>query len=90
MRLKNLIEHFTLYLYQNICRSLFENHKPLFAFLMALRILRYDNAINVKEMRYLLVGTSLMSAPQPNPCPDWLDEKSWKYLCELETVSSPF
>ncbi|KAH0572596.1 Dynein heavy chain [Spironucleus salmonicida] len=89
-RLKNLIEAFTLYLYQNICRSLFESHKPLFAFLIALRILKSENKITNTEMKFLLIGSKMREATSQNPCNDWLEEKYWKSICELESLGSAF
>lgn len=54
-RLTNLINHFTLFLYQTICRSLFDEHKQLFALLLAIRIAQFDGRINLKELKFLMV-----------------------------------
>ena len=37
-RLRNLISHFTLFMYQTVCSSLFDEHKQLFSLLMAIRV----------------------------------------------------
>lgn len=39
-------EHFTFNLYCNVCRSLFEKHKLLFAFLLSIRILQNKGSIH--------------------------------------------
>ena len=45
-RSKNINEYFTFSLYSNVCRSLFEKHKLLFAFLLCSRILQEEGKID--------------------------------------------
>ena len=46
-RIKNINEYFTFSLYCNVCRSLFEKHKLLFAFLLTVRILMEQKQIQM-------------------------------------------
>lgn len=55
-RVEIIIEHFTFLLYQNVCRSLFERHKLLFAFLLAARINLDKGIIKMNEYNFLLIG----------------------------------
>lgn len=55
-RVEIIIEHFTFLLYVNVCRSLFERHKLLFAFLLCVRILLDKGVINFIEFNFLLNG----------------------------------
>ena len=46
-RIENINEYFTFSLYSNVCRSLFEQHKLLFSFLLCVRILQNDNKMDM-------------------------------------------
>jgi len=46
-RSSNINNYFTYSLYCNVCRSLFEKHKLLFAVLLTARILQAKGAINM-------------------------------------------
>ena len=45
-RIENLNGHFTLSLYENVCRSLFEKHKLLFSLILCVKILFGDNKMD--------------------------------------------
>lgn len=86
-RIGNINSYFTFCLYTNVCRSLFEKHKLLFSFLLAVRILMNENKINMEEWRFLLAGGSVIPEELNNPASDWLSERAWKEiltLCNLE------
>lgn len=55
-RLLNLNAHFTRSLYEAVCRSVFERHKPLFSFLICTQIMQGDNLIDPDEWRFLVGG----------------------------------
>ncbi|XP_018600098.2 dynein heavy chain 1, axonemal isoform X2 [Scleropages formosus] len=86
-RIININEFFTFSLYSNVCRSLFEKHKLMFAFLLCVRIMMNENKIDMGEWRYMLYGGV---APQqlPNPAADWLSERAWMDVLGLTALPS--
>eukprot|EP00736_Rhodelphis_marinus_P013382 Rmarinus@m.14828 len=87
-RIKNLNDHHTYFIYKNICRGLFEKHKLLFAFLICSKILMGANKIAMPEYNFFLRGGMVMDrdAQTPNPAPEWISEKSWDNLTELDKL----
>jgi len=75
-RIINLNTTFTLNLYENICRSLFERHKLLFSFAMTVKILQGDDKIDPMELRYFLAGPQGDIKILPNPT-NWLPDLDW-------------
>jgi dynein heavy chain len=76
IRIKNLNDHFTLSLYDNICRSLFEKHKLLFSLILCAKILFGDKDLDPDEWRYFLAGPSGACDIPKNPT-DWLGDLEW-------------
>jgi len=94
-RLDSLNSYFTFFLYRQVCQSLFEKDKLLFAFLLVSRMLLEGSAavkgkMDAAELRFLLTGGIAMENPHPNPAPEWLSEKAWGEICRLEDLGPAF
>ncbi|XP_072798825.1 dynein axonemal heavy chain 3 isoform X1 [Vicugna pacos] len=77
LRIDYIIEHFTLSIYNNVCRSLFEKDKLLFSLLLMIGILKEKKQIDEEMWYFLLTGGVALDNPFPNPAPEWLSEKAW-------------
>ena len=55
-RLQSLNDFLTYQVYKDVCRSLFEKHKMLFSFLVAVRILQQDDVMDPTEWQFLISG----------------------------------
>lgn len=56
-RIANINRYLTYNLYSNVCRSLFEKHKLMFAFLLCVRIMMNEDKIDqVHEQRGSQLG----------------------------------
>ncbi|KAG2482389.1 hypothetical protein HYH03_018685 [Edaphochlamys debaryana] len=93
-RLQHINDHFTYALYQNICRSLFEKDKLLFAFLLACRILmsRSEGRLDPHHYQFLLtggVGVAERDVVRPANA-DWLSAKAWGELLRAPNVVPAF
>lgn len=88
-RLTHIGDHFRYSLYANVCRSLFEKDKLLFAFLLAIRILEHDDVYDSTEWMFLLTGGTV-NPPQmePNPASEWLSDDSWEQISRLNEYSN--
>jgi dynein heavy chain len=85
-RLANLNDYFMYSVYKNVCRSLFERHKLLFSFLMAIKILQGSDKIDAAEWRFLISGIRPDSEDVPNPDPSWVDSRCWSEICAVSTI----
>ncbi|CBJ31040.1 dynein heavy chain [Ectocarpus siliculosus] len=86
-RLRSLNDCFTAAVYVNVCRSLFEAHKLLFSFLLAIKILQGDDRIDPTEWRFLISGMSPGQSSMDNPDPSWIEVNVWgevKALCGIQ------
>ncbi|EQC40888.1 hypothetical protein SDRG_01953 [Saprolegnia diclina VS20] len=86
-RLLNLMDSTTYSLYKNICRSLFEEHKLLFSFLLTIKLLQGRDEIDALEWRFLISGsTPTKDTDSRNPSSDWIEDRAWSEFCCLTTL----
>jgi len=85
-RIQNLNNCFKYTLYCNICRSLFEKHKTLFAFLLCMRGLLAAEEVSFDDYRFLLTGGVSMEEPPPKPA-DWVPDRCWGEFFRLSKVN---
>ncbi|XP_053350493.1 dynein axonemal heavy chain 3 [Clarias gariepinus] len=76
-RIANILDQFTMSIYNNVCRSLFEKDKLLFSLLLTVGIMQGKGQINDHIWRFLLTGGIALDNPHPNPAPEWLSDKAW-------------
>jgi len=84
-RLENLNDCITKLLFSSICRSLFEVHKTLFAFLLSVRILGGYGKIDADEYKFLVAGAP-PSKETANPAPEWMVEAVWTGVLSLSDL----
>ncbi|XP_056593901.1 dynein axonemal heavy chain 3 isoform X3 [Triplophysa dalaica] len=77
IRTNNILNHFTMRVYHNVCRSLFEKDKVLFSLLLTVGIMQGKGQVDDLIWRFLLTGGVALENPHPNPAPEWLSDKSW-------------
>ena len=81
-RLKDINSACSKSLFDFTCRSLFERDKPLFSFLLAIKIImgeqEGESKIKSQELRFLLAGPSSDKQVEPPQNPtDWISPNDW-------------
>ncbi|XP_063228083.1 LOW QUALITY PROTEIN: dynein axonemal heavy chain 7-like [Bacillus rossius redtenbacheri] len=82
-RLEYLNETFTLNLYSNVCRSLFEKDKLMFSFILCSNIEMHEGRVAREEFDFFLTGGAAVDNSRPNPDPSWLSDKTWNDVCHV-------
>ncbi|XP_060776842.1 dynein axonemal heavy chain 3 [Neoarius graeffei] len=87
-RIANIVKHFTMSIYNNVCRSLFEKDKLLFSLLLTVGIMQGKGQISDLIWRFLLTGGIALDNPHPNPAPEWLSDKAWSEVVRASNLPS--
>jgi dynein heavy chain len=89
-RVKNIIDHLTLSVYDFTCTGLFEKHKLMFSFEMWCKILKGQDSLDESLFDFFLRGDSSLDAVSiPNPY-IWIDDSGWKDLVKLSSLNPAF
>ncbi|CAD8076520.1 unnamed protein product [Paramecium sonneborni] len=86
IRIATLLVNITEIIYQNICRGLFNQHKLIFSFFMAVKIQLNDKEISQQEWNYFIKGANLTVQPPPMPNTVKLSPQLWNELYQLTNV----
>ena len=92
-RLQVLISAITRAMYVMICRGLFERHKALFAFMIAVQIARHAGGVTDAEWKLFLQPAVLGIPHLKKPAADtarWLDDRTWSFLCAADDIPALF
>lgn len=88
-RLLLLCDYVTRFIFNNVSRGLFEEHKSLYSFLVATSILRHPSSGEIQpgEWNFLVRGpTGLTTAPPKPAALSWLGEAAWRALAFAENA----
>ena len=88
VRIQSLKNHFTYLLYDQVCRSLFEEHKLLFSFLITVALEEAHGNVEPSEWRFLITGQSLTPVDQPNPAESWITKRMWAEVLSMSSFAA--
>jgi len=84
-RIDSLVDFFTYSLYCNVCRSLFEKDKLLFAMTLCVSIKgKIHKELDLGEFRFLLTGGVALEISRKNPADGWLNKALWGEMTRLD------
>eukprot|EP00055_Hartaetosiga_balthica_P017752 m.122337 g.122337 ORF g.122337 m.122337 type:complete len:4010 (-) comp9395_c0_seq2:1066-13095(-) len=86
-RLRYLTDHFSYSLYCNVCRSLFEKDKLLFAFLLCTSLLKSRKQLAQEELMFFLTGGVGLENSRENPDETWISKKMWDEICRMSELT---
>ncbi|CAI9733108.1 dynein heavy chain 6, axonemal-like isoform X2 [Octopus vulgaris] len=83
-RLMILLREITEFIYKNVSRALFEEHKLVFSFLLCAMIMKEKNDVLPEEWNYFLRGAGGLDEEYPEK-PDiiGLTQHAWQAACDL-------
>uniref|UniRef100_A0A3B1IPW2 Uncharacterized protein n=1 Tax=Astyanax mexicanus TaxID=7994 RepID=A0A3B1IPW2_ASTMX len=78
-RISSVLQHFTVSVYRNVCRSLFEKENKAAVLRCSMHRRHHAGKGQVNDLvwRFLLTGGVALENPHPNPAPEWLSDKAW-------------
>mmetsp|Transcript_15477 Transcript_15477/g.20964 ORF Transcript_15477/g.20964 Transcript_15477/m.20964 type:complete len:413 (+) Transcript_15477:886-2124(+) len=92
-KIQTIIKCHIINVYRFTCRSLFERHKLLLAFQLAIKMKQSAGEVDQEEYLFFLrgaVGLADKSIALARPNAEWIQESAWNNLIELDQVLPAF
>ena len=78
------------FFFRTVCRSLYDQDRLLFSFLLCTRLMTSEGGLQSNELHFLMSGSHDLAGIQPSPFQAWLPDRSWQqvlYASELGSTS---
>ncbi|KAI9348792.1 dynein heavy chain and region D6 of dynein motor-domain-containing protein [Zopfochytrium polystomum] len=86
VRIQTLCKNCTAAIFSNVSRGLFESHKLIYAFMIAIAIMRQRGDILDAEWNFFLRGGARLAKDLPSkPNFRWLSQNMWQNIYDLST-----
>lgn len=85
-RVAAICDHFTYFLYANVCQALFERDKLLFSFMLTIKLLEERGEVDPGEWFFFMTGGTTTGNVHDNELPGWLSDKTWTELVNLNAL----
>ena len=82
-RLTSLNDELLDVVYRQVCMSLFERDKPVFSFMLCLKLLEHEGKLDQSELFFLITGGNECEDVPDIPA-DWITSKMWVELNRLD------
>lgn len=84
-RLTNIIRTSTENVYNYGCTGIFEKHKPLFSFQMAIKLEQSKGHLTQSELDFFIKGSMVLTKSERLNPTKWLSSQSWEDILKLST-----
>lgn len=89
-RVEELKSRLTILIFYEICQGMFEKHKLMYAFLIAIKIALQEKSVVPRQWEYFKFGNS-KSMEHEAACPEWFaDKEKWQNVVGLQAISHKF
>ena len=89
-RLDNIINTLTQDAYEYTCRGIFETHKLMYSFQMALQIAAGEGDLDRQQLDFFLKGNLSLEKAKEKPPGDWMPESGWHDMQRLIAMGEQF
>jgi len=89
-RIEEINGYHTYAVYEYACLGLFERHKRLLSFQIAIKVQERIGLVPNEEYGFFLRGGIVLdrSEQRPNPCDEWMTPTAWDNITELDKLSA--